>query len=133
LKRLWIVKRRNSGWMQCKMRWNLCMIITLTTWWNCLRAKGHWCVVSPQWNPLCKPNKWYQSRWLKSVQTSAVRSLYRKSSWQRVPGKRVPLRWTAVREGVLVVGNASAGGGVYQCGWRDSPLRGRMLGIQVWV
>jgi len=28
---------------------------------------------------------------------------------------------------------ASAGGGVYQCGWRDSPLRGRLLGIQVWV
>jgi len=32
-----------------------------------------------------------------------------------------------------VVGNAFAGGGVYQCSWRDSSLKGRMLGIQVWV
>jgi len=38
-----------------------------------------------------------------------------------------------VREGVLMVGNASVGGGVYHCGWRDSSLRGRLLVIQVWV
>ena len=38
----------------------------------------------------------------------------------RVPGKCAPLIRTTVqkkgRKGVLVVGNASAGGGVYQCG-----------------
>jgi len=27
-----------------------------------------------------------------------------------------------VEKGVLVVGNASARGEMYQCGWRDSPL-----------
>jgi len=55
----------------------------------------------------------------------------------RVLGKCVSLRRTVVqkrtKKGALVVGNASAGGGVYQCDWRDSPLRGRLLGIQVWV
>jgi len=32
-------------------------------------------VLYPQWNSLCKPNKWYQSRLLKLTQTSA--DLYR--------------------------------------------------------
>jgi len=71
-----------------------------------------------------KPDKWYQSRWLISTQTSAVWSLYRKSSWQRsqvrVPGKACPVKNNGGtekgRKGVLVVGNAFAGGRVYQCG-----------------
>jgi len=36
-----------------------------------------------------------------------------------------------VQEGVLMVGNASARGEVYQCGGRDSLLRERLLRIQV--
>ena len=58
--------------------------------------------------PLCKTSQVVSEPMVKKpTQTSAV-------------------RWMVVREGVLMVGNASAGGGVYQCGWRDSPLRGRL-------
>jgi len=53
----------------------------------------------------------------------------------RVPDKRVSLRKMMVqkraKKGVLVVGNASARGRVYQCGLRDSPLRWRLLEIQM--
>ena len=44
---------------------------------------------------------------------------------KRVSGKACPVKKNGGtekgRKWVLVVGNASAGGGVYQCGWRDSP------------
>jgi len=47
-------------------------------------------ICSPQENPLCKPNKWYQSRWLKPAQTSVgpcIKSLPGKDSKQVCPVK----------------------------------------------
>jgi len=48
-------------------------------------------VRSPQFCPLEWPNKWYQSRWF-AAWTSTVWPLYRKSSWRRFSGKRVPYK-----------------------------------------
>jgi len=72
--------------------------------------------------PPYKPNKWYQSRWLILAQKSEYRY---GPSIESLPDsvvqvKRVPLRnndgTEKDRKRVLVVGNASVGGGVYQCG-----------------
>jgi len=41
-----------------------------------VELRSHWCCISPVKSPVV----WYQSRWLKPAQTSAIWSLYRKSS-----------------------------------------------------
>ena len=58
-------------------------------------------VVSLQWNPLFKTwqvvSEPMVKNWLRRVQVPVSKVFL-----ARVPGKRAPLRWTAIREGVLV-------------------------------